>query len=131
MLCMTRRCSGRFSWAWAADSQWRRWQHSSTRRSLETLGTLRGVGGFHRGRIRDRIIVNRSQFDEKLLSTIRSDPKKFDSLRSVAMVHSADPKALQQILSDVENTRNALGCYGVLAKQSAVMYDNLKQSSPL
>jgi hypothetical protein len=67
------------------------------------------VGGFHRGRIRDRIIVNRSQFDEKLLSTIRSDPKKFDSAQNVAMVHSADPKALQQILSDVENTRNALG----------------------
>jgi hypothetical protein len=47
------------------------------------------------------------------------------------MVHSADPKALPQILSDVENTRNALGDYGVLAKQSVVLYDNLKQSSPL
>ena len=43
------------------------------------------------------------------------------------MVHSKNPKALQQILSDVENTRNALGATACLAKQSTVLYDNLIQ----
>ncbi len=82
-------------------------------------------------RIRDRIIVNSSQFDEKLVHSIRSDAKKFDSLKSVAMVHSPDPKALQQALVDVESNRPALGDVGVLAKQSTLLYNNLKQSTPL
>jgi hypothetical protein len=81
-------------------------------------------------RIRDRVVVNNSQFDERLLSSIRSNPKQLASLRKVAMVHATDPNALQQSLTAIDANREALGDDGVPAKQAEFLYNTLKQSSP-
>jgi hypothetical protein len=81
-------------------------------------------------RIRDRIIVNNSRFDEKLLSTIRSDAGKFGALKSVAMVHASDVLSVNQSLQAIAATEGVLGADGVQAKQASFLYENLKQSSP-
>ena len=52
-------------------------------------------------RIRKRIQVNGSQFDERLLATIRADADKFGALKEVTLTHAADPKALDASLKAI------------------------------
>ena len=80
-------------------------------------------------RIRERIALNDGEFDERLLSEIRTDATKFQSLLQVAMVHTGDVPALQKSLSDIAATQDALSAKGVLAKQAALLYENLRASS--
>jgi hypothetical protein len=81
-------------------------------------------------RIRERISVNKSQFDERLLSTIRTDDAKFAALRTVALVHADDPNALNQSLQAIANNQAVLTDAGVRAKQASFLYETLQQSSP-
>ncbi len=81
-------------------------------------------------RIRERIIVNSSQFDERLLSTIRTDDAKFAALKAVALVHVPDANLLDQSLGTIAANQNVLGDTGVRAKQASLLYETLQQSSP-
>ena len=81
-------------------------------------------------RIRERIIVNNSQFDERLLSTIRTDDAKFAALKAVALVHVPDANVLGQSLRTIAANQNVLGDTGVRAKQASLLYETLQQSSP-
>ncbi len=80
-------------------------------------------------RIRDRIVVNDSQFDERLLSTIRSDPAKFEALKSLALVHTADPTVLDRKIKDIEALAGVLQEDGVIAKKAEFLYLDLKKSN--
>lgn len=80
-------------------------------------------------RIRDRIAVNDSRFDERLLSAIRNDSAKFEALKNVALVHATDPRDLDQKLRDIDAQANVLNADGVLAKKAALLYLDLKKSS--
>jgi hypothetical protein len=81
-------------------------------------------------RIRERIKVNNSQFNERLLATIRADAGKFEALKAVTMTHAADPKALDASLRAVADSEDVLGEGGVHAKQASLLYENLQQFSP-
>jgi hypothetical protein len=81
-------------------------------------------------RIRKRIQVNSSQFDERLLATIRADASKFDALKEVTLTHAADPKALDASLQAIAADKDVLGEPGVHAKQASSLYESLQQSSP-
>jgi hypothetical protein len=81
-------------------------------------------------RIRERIIANSSRFDERILSTIRTDDAKFASLKAVSLVHAADPAALNKSLEDIAATKSILADAGVRAKQAAFLYQSLQQGSP-
>jgi hypothetical protein len=81
-------------------------------------------------RIRKRIQVNSSQFDERLLATIRVDAGKFDALKEVTLTHAADPKALDASLQAIGANKNVFGEAGVHAKQASSLYESLQQSSP-
>jgi hypothetical protein len=81
-------------------------------------------------RIRDRIAINDSQFDEKLLSAIVEDPAKFEALKKVVMVHAADAAVLAASLTEIASKQDALGAAGVYTKQAALLYMTLKQASP-
>lgn len=81
-------------------------------------------------RIRDRIQVNDSRFDAKLLQVVRADPTKFERLRDVALTRATDLAALQQSLAAVDNQQPALPADVATARKSAILYSNLKASSP-
>jgi hypothetical protein len=81
-------------------------------------------------RIRERIKLNNSQFDERLLATITTDDTKFATLKAITMTHTADPSALDQSLQAIERNKPVLGDAGVRAKQASFLYQNLQQSSP-
>jgi len=81
-------------------------------------------------RIRDRVVINDSQFDEKLLSSIVEDQEKFDALRQVVMVHTSDAPALDVQLAAIAANQTVLGNAGVRTKQAALLYLSLKQASP-
>ncbi len=83
-------------------------------------------------RIRARVAVNDSQFDEKLLSAIVSDPKKLESLRHVVMTHTDKPVALNDELKKLDDAAMvaALGDEGVRVKKASMLYLALKQASP-
>jgi hypothetical protein len=81
-------------------------------------------------RIRGRIQVNSSQFDERLLATIRADASKFDALKEVTLAHAADPNAPDATLQAIAANKNVLGETGVHAKQASALYQSLQQSSP-
>jgi hypothetical protein len=80
--------------------------------------------------IRDRVAINDGQFDEKLLSSIVKDQVKFDALKQVVMVHTADPVALDTALAAIAANKPILGDAGVLTKQAAALYMAAKQASP-
>jgi len=77
-----------------------------------------------------RVLINNDQFDEKLLSSIVKDPAKFDALRQVVMVHTADPVALDAALTAIAANKPILGDAGVLTKQAATLYMAAKRASP-
>jgi hypothetical protein len=81
-------------------------------------------------RIGNRIIVNDSRFDEKLLQAVRDDQAKFQRLRDVAFAHATDLPTLQQSLTAIDNLQPALETDVAIARKSAILYNNLKQSSP-
>src|SRR6266481_2032705 len=81
-------------------------------------------------RIRERIVANSSRFDERLLSTIRTDDAKFSALKAVTLVHAADPKLVDNSLKQIASDKDILDDPGVRAKQSSFLYETLKQSSP-
>lgn len=81
-------------------------------------------------RIGDRIRVNNSRFDEKLLSSITSDPNKLNALKEVAMTRVAEAATLDKSLRDFQDNRELLGERGVIVKQATLLYQSLKQSSP-
>ncbi len=81
-------------------------------------------------RIRNRIQVNDSRFDAKLLQIVRADPAKFDRLMDVALTRAIDLPALQQSLAAVDNQQPALPADVATARKSAILYNNLKVSSP-
>jgi hypothetical protein len=80
--------------------------------------------------IRNRVVINDSQFDEKLLSSIVEDQDKFEALRQVVMVHTADAPALDAQLGAIAANQAVLGNAGVRTKQAALLYLSLKQASP-
>lgn len=80
-------------------------------------------------RIRDRIAVNDSKFDERLLSTIRSDPKNFEKLKSLALAHTPNPKDLDDKIKEVDALANVLQDDGVMARKAEFLYLDLKKSS--
>lgn len=69
-------------------------------------------------------------FDEKLLYAINNDPSRSECLKQIAMAHTADPAKLSKDLQDIEAQKNILGDEGARNKQSALLYRNLKISSP-
>jgi hypothetical protein len=81
-------------------------------------------------RIRERIIVNNSQFDERLLSSIRTDDTKFAALKAVILTHSADPNAIDASLKAIAAKKDILEDAGVRAQQASFLYETLQQSSP-
>ena len=81
------------------------------------------------GRIRDRIAINDSRFDERLLSAIRSDSQKFDALKRVALVHATDPNDLNQKLQAIDAQLGIFEADGVLAKKAELLYWNLRTSN--
>jgi len=81
-------------------------------------------------RIGNRIIVNDTRFDEKLLQTVRQDPAKFQRLRDQTFAHATDLPALEQSLEAVDNHQPPLDQDVATARKSAILYANLKQSSP-
>ena len=80
-------------------------------------------------RIRDRVAINSSKFDEKLLSSIVATPQKLEALRLVTMSHSQDPQALNTELAKIDSYEDALGATGVLKKKAATLYQALKVSN--
>jgi hypothetical protein len=81
-------------------------------------------------RIRNRIQLNDTRFDAKLLLAVRADPAKFDRLMGVALARSTDLPVLQQNLAAIDAQQSTLPADVVTARKSAILYDNLKQSSP-
>ncbi len=81
-------------------------------------------------RIRERIRLNNSQFDEGLLNTIRTDDQKFSDLKAVTMTHSVDPNQLDGKLREIDGKKNVLGDDGVRAQQAALLYESLQHASP-
>src|SRR5216684_267754 len=81
-------------------------------------------------RIGNRIIVNDTRFDEKLLQTVRQDPAKFQRLRDQTFAHATDLPALEQSLEAVDNHQPPVDADVATARKSAILYANLKQSSP-
>ena len=81
-------------------------------------------------RIRDRVQVNSSRFDERLLKLIRMDKEKFASLKEVTLVHANIPGDVDKALQDIAAQKAILEDAGVIAKQSSLLYESLKKSSP-
>jgi hypothetical protein len=81
-------------------------------------------------RIGNRIIVNDSRFDEKLLQAVRENEAKFQRLRDQTFAHATDLPALETLLAAVDNHQPALDADVATARKSAILYGNLKQSSP-
>ena len=82
------------------------------------------------GRIRDRIIVNDSQFDEKLLLKVSGTEQTYNDLHRVVMVHAQDRHALQALLDAIDQDLGLLGDHGVRQRKASEMYLSLKRSSP-
>jgi hypothetical protein len=80
--------------------------------------------------IRDRVVINNSQFDENRLSSIVKDDGKFSALKQVVLNHTADPAPLSLSLVAFAANQAVLGDEGVRAKQAALLYLSLKQASP-
>jgi hypothetical protein len=80
--------------------------------------------------IRNRILRNEAHFDERLLSEVRQDQKKHDSLRELAFTHAKDVSVLKKDIEDIEGQRNMLGDQGVFIRTVEALYNSLKVSVP-
>lgn len=83
-------------------------------------------------RIIERIKLNDSQFDERLLDIIRKDDKRFIDLKAVTMAHTMSLSQLDKLndaLEEIQNKNNLLGSDGVRAKQTSKLYESLRQCS--
>jgi hypothetical protein len=82
------------------------------------------------GRIRDRIAINDTQFDEKLLTTLIQDKDKFEVLKDITLAHITDVVQLDAKLKEFDSFTGILNEQGVRAKKALLLYTPLRQACP-
>ena len=81
-------------------------------------------------RIRDRVALNDSRFDEQVLAVIRSDAAKLDHLQELVLAHAATPADILAKLVDIDTQAGAIGSEAAVARKTEFLYRSLKMSSP-